>query len=682
MARETTENMKMAEESLKKLNNAALKMNMSKKPLTEMERYQQSIDRTSGLLQKLEKQQTSIGKLSQIETTLKTSVEVTIKDSEDSKKSVSAENGEPNIFSDNSGMLVLLQGILFKLEECKGTMINGHMIMMNIDGYLISACNSLRIGNHNNLLWNTLNNAALNSISDTLVTTNQEIVSLREGLSNIKEAKKDTTTRETEKNGGEEVVSDSLNAVSALGIFAKAGGALGTVGKVAGPVGTTLTLVYTAGKYIDKFSDYLGEAIHGERVTKTRYPDGLRYLLPNILGPISRVAETTNVNTGEVTKYNWWGSKKEAYNENTGVKKTYGWFNNVKSEEKVGEAKGLNPNLGEMFAKSAEKLGMAAEMAALKVGTSSEGLTNATTLAGIMASKVDGDVSNLSNTTTDLYPNMLDTTNEKLALIQSSSTENMNSLMLLWDVYYQKVSMVFEMILLVMSMNYMFMVMNTMLAIMNIYMLWMNLPIQLGGVWQQILAGADVFLSSLTSKFATAVEQIKQKVSEIPTNISGPSPSGGSQPGNTYTGTNFWKGGFTYVGERGRELIQYPTGERFMAEAKMLMNLPKGTKVFRNFQTERMINKNIPENKMMTADENNQLKKLGGFNGLSDYTDFKFGGGTNYSNVQADNITINITNTYGNQSSAQIKDTNNDLVRKINEVLFQNEDRKRRVSIG
>ena len=102
MARETTENMKMAEESLKKLNNAALKMNMSKKPLTEMERYQQSIDRTSGLLQKLEKQQTSIGKLSQIETTLKTRVEVTIKDSEDSKKSVSAENGEPNIFSDNS----------------------------------------------------------------------------------------------------------------------------------------------------------------------------------------------------------------------------------------------------------------------------------------------------------------------------------------------------------------------------------------------------------------------------------------------------------------------------------------------------------------------------------------------------------------------------------------------------
>ena len=161
-----------------------------------------------------------------------------------------------------------------------------------------------------------------------------------------------------------------------------------------------------------------------------------------------------------------------------------------------------------------------------------------------------------------------------------------------------------------------------------------------------------------------------------------PPSSGGGAPGYKYTGTGFWKGGLTYVGERGRELIQYPTGERFMADAKMLMNLPKGTRIFRNSMTERIMNNGFSGNNMMTADENNQLKKLGGFNGLSDYTDSKFGGGINYSSVKADNITVNITNTYGNQSPAQIKDTNNDLVRKINEVLFQKEDRKRRVSIG
>ena len=161
-----------------------------------------------------------------------------------------------------------------------------------------------------------------------------------------------------------------------------------------------------------------------------------------------------------------------------------------------------------------------------------------------------------------------------------------------------------------------------------------------------------------------------------------PPSSGGGAPGHKYTGTGFWKGGLTYVGERGRELIQYPTGERFMAEAKMLMNLPKGSKIFRNSMTERIMNNGFSGNNMMTADENNQLKKLGGFNGLSDYTDSKFGGGINYSSVKADNITINITNTYGNQSPTQIKDTNNDLVRKINDVLFQKEDRKRRVSIG
>lgn len=114
-----------------------------------------------------------------------------------------------------------------------------------------------------------------------------------------------------------------------------------------------------------------------------------------------------------------------------------------------------------------------------------------------------------------------------------------------------------------------------------------------------------------------------------------------------------------------------------MADAKMLMNLPKGTRIFRNSMTERIMNNGFSGNNMMTADENNQLKKLGGFNGLSDYTDSKFGGGINYSSVKADNITVNITNTYGNQSPAQIKDTNNDLVRKINDVLFQKEDRKK-----
>ena len=238
------------------------------------------------------------------------------------------------------------------------------------------------------------------------------------------------------------------------------------------------------------------------------------------------------------------------------------------------------------------------------------------------------------------------------------------------------------MILLIMMMKHMFMVIKTMLAVLNLYLMWLTLPPMLETVWQPILSSADAFLSSLHSTFATAISEIKQQMAELSTISINPPSSGGSAPGRTYTGSNFWKGGLTYVGERGRELIQYPTGERFMADAKMLMNLPKGTKIFRNFMTERIMNNGFSGNSMMTGDENNQLRKLGGFNGLSDYTDSKFGGGISYSSVKADNITINITNTYGNQSPAQIKDTNTDLVRKINDVLFQKEDRKRRVSIG
>ena len=650
-----TEKVKKAEERVKRLNKAASKTKTPKKPLTEMEKYQQSVNRTYRLLQKLEKQQKNIGKLTQIETTLKASVKVTIKDSDGYRSSEPNENGEIIRYTENSAM--------------------------NIDAYLVSICNSLRIGNHNNLLWNVLNNIVLNRISDALVTTNNEIISLREELSNRIGDMKNTST-EAKKSESDDVVSDFLNILGTLGVFAGTEGVLGAVGSVAGPVGAAGTLGYVGGKYANKFSDFIVEKAVGERVIEERYPSGLEYIFTP-LRMLSRVSKTENVKTGEITKYNWWGTKKEGYNPNTGVKKNYGWLNNVKSEENIGtlEKQAQNFNFGEIFAKSAEKLNIAADIVATKVGISSEELTNATTIAGIMASKVDGDVSNLSNATTGLFPSILDTTSEELSLIQASSTENMNALALLWDNYLQKVSLVYDMIILTMTMKHMLMTMNTLLTILNLYLTWLTLPPMLEIVWQQILGSADAFLSNLKSKFATAIAEIKQQMAEL-SSISINLPSSGKGPGNTYTGSNFWRGGLTYVGERGRELIQYPTGERFMADAKMLMNLPKGTKIFRNFMTERMMNNGFSESSMTTMDENNQLKKLGGFNGLSDYTDSKFGGGISYSSVKADNITINITNTYGNQSPTQIKDTNSDLVRKINDVLFQKEDRKRRVSIG
>ena len=370
---------------------------------------------------------------------------------------------------------------------------------------------------------------------------------------------------------------------------------------------------------------------------------------------------------------------KETYDPNTGSIKKHGWFGNVEAEGKVLDASSLNA------AMASNMIDLMRPINALTKVTekNANNQLNPMTMAGIQASQIDTGVNTGFNpaTTPSLNTQQGTGIEEKLALIQATSTENMNALALLWDTYLQKVSLVYDMIILTMTMKHMLMTMNTLLTILNLYLTWLTLPPMLEIVWQQILGSADAFLSNLKSKFATAIAEIKQQMADL-SSISINPPSSGKGPGNTYTGSNFWRGGLTYVGERGRELIQYPTGERFMADAKMLMNLPKGTKIFRNFMTERMMNNGFSESSMTTMDENNQLKKLGGFNGLSDYTDSKFGGGINYSSVKADNITVNITNTYGNQSPAQIKDTNNDLVRKINEVLFQKEDRKRRVSIG
>ena len=600
---------------------------------------------------------------------IKAEAELAIQDKKSTKKSNQGKEDKPYIIHE----------VTMEYTEAMPQMGAVQLVTTSLEGYLASIYNSLQINNHNNLSWNALNNTVLSNINNALLITNTEIGSLRDEIKNIK-----GINGEAGKGDEDDTVGSFLGALGAVGSLTTltgAGGVVGTAAKAAGPIGLVGSVLYYGGKLADKATDAMREKIHGERVTKTRYASGLQYLLPN-LGIVNRVAETENIKTGEVTKYNWWGSKKESYNPNTGEKKIYGWFDNVKDTKFVGKAGDMQTQssiISDAIAKSADKFNIAADLASTKIGMNIEGMRNPMTTAGLLNSNVEVPTNTGINLPLNTQGGGIE---EKLALIQGSSTENMNALALLWDTYLQKVSQVYDMILLTISMKHMLMTMNTLLTILNLYLTWMTLPPMLEGVWQQILSGADIFLSNLKSKFTAAISEIKQKMLELSSVSINPPSSGGGAPGHKYTGTGFWKGGLTYVGERGRELIQYPTGERFMAEAKMLMNLPKGTKIFRNSMTERIMNNGFSGNNMMTADENNQLKKLGGFNGLSDYTDSKFGGGINYSSVKADNITVNITNTYGNQSPAQIKDTNNDLVRKINEVLFQKEDRKRRVSIG
>lgn len=61
-------------------------------------------------------------------------------------------------------------------------------------------------------------------------------------------------------------------------------------------------------------------------------------------------------------------------------------------------------------------------------------------------------------------------------------------------------------------------------------------------------------------------------------------------------GTKASPEGLAIVGEAGRELLKYPSGELAMADAPMLTHLPKGTQVFNNRETEMMMRTTTPKN--------------------------------------------------------------------------------------
>lgn len=59
------------------------------------------------------------------------------------------------------------------------------------------------------------------------------------------------------------------------------------------------------------------------------------------------------------------------------------------------------------------------------------------------------------------------------------------------------------------------------------------------------------------------------------------------------TGTNFHGGGLAEFGEAGREIVQLPNDELFLSHDKStIMDLPRGAKVFNNFQTEKILASN------------------------------------------------------------------------------------------
>jgi len=87
--------------------------------------------------------------------------------------------------------------------------------------------------------------------------------------------------------------------------------------------------------------------------------------------------------------------------------------------------------------------------------------------------------------------------------------------------------------------------------------------------------------SSAASAIQSAVSNVKV---EVDVNVSSPA----SAVGANYRGTDNWRGGPTFVSERGDEAIRLPDGRSFVARGMQMLNLPRGTEIFPAAATDRL----------------------------------------------------------------------------------------------
>lgn len=93
---------------------------------------------------------------------------------------------------------------------------------------------------------------------------------------------------------------------------------------------------------------------------------------------------------------------------------------------------------------------------------------------------------------------------------------------------------------------------------------------------------------------------------------------------NNWTGNDNFQGGLTYLGEKGRELLIYPNGNVDLTQdTTELRNLPKGTKILKNSDTEKVLGgrgHKIPGfakgNVNLTTNDNDLMKLMNGINNI------------------------------------------------------------------
>ncbi|MGG1483551.1 transglycosylase SLT domain-containing protein [Peribacillus castrilensis] len=76
-------------------------------------------------------------------------------------------------------------------------------------------------------------------------------------------------------------------------------------------------------------------------------------------------------------------------------------------------------------------------------------------------------------------------------------------------------------------------------------------------------------------------------------------------------GTNFHPGGPAVIGEKGRELV-HANGQTFLANKKMMLNLPRGASVLTNSKTEKLLSAGVPGYAKGIGDAFNKAKNTAG----------------------------------------------------------------------
>ena len=132
---------------------------------------------------------------------------------------------------------------------------------------------------------------------------------------------------------------------------------------------------------------------------------------------------------------------------------------------------------------------------------------------------------------------------------------------------------------------------------------------QVKGIITGAFNSAKSTVTSTIEGIKSAIGGIISKVKEIVTAVKNAfNPANWKVPnikipfiGKNYTGTKNWRGGLTTVAEKGQEIIKPPSGKPFLAQSEMMLNLPSGTEILNNAETQKELTTQPKSNKLSNS---------------------------------------------------------------------------------